>query len=86
MYLTDRQIADKIANAFVQKYLEGYEQLPAKMRDYDNTEYRKKLASVNQEIEKHTRDEYKKAQENEALAYAVAEAVLVGLRTFRQQV
>ena len=76
---------DKIATAFLDRWLLELRQIPAKMADFENSDYRSFLSRydpyLSKIVEGHTRNETRKGLENVALAYAVTEAILTALES-----
>jgi len=80
---------DKVATAFLDRWLLEQRHIPAKMSDFDNSDYRAFLSRydplLSKIVEGHTRNETKKGLENVALAYAVTEAILTALQFHQAQ-
>lgn len=71
------ELIDGISDIFLEKYLEEYRQIPSKMRQYQDSDFRKSLTPAELKVfESSTMDEKRKGLENDALAKAVAYAIV----------
>jgi hypothetical protein len=80
MSLKEEMAIQQIRESFVLKWKAGIKIRNAKMRDYNKLQEYKRLASENPALEGMTKEEYAIYLDDEALADAVAEAIVVGFR------
>jgi len=76
----NKEAFDQIQSAFLDKWLEGLKQVPERMKDVDDTNWRNFLTSydpsLSKVIEGNTREVVRNALEKGALANAVTYAIL----------